>query len=50
METEIIIGINTLLDTISIALREGRRGIFKEEFSRLLYNIATSPLNKGKRL
>ena len=43
-------GINTPLDIISIALQEGRRGRFKDEYSRLLYNIATLPLNKGKRL
>jgi hypothetical protein len=48
-ETGTSVGIDTPLDTMSIASREGRRGRFKDEFGRSLYDIATSPLDKGKR-
>jgi len=44
------VGIDIPLDIISIALQEGRRGRFKDKFGRLLYDVATLPLNKGKRL
>jgi hypothetical protein len=48
-ETESAMGIDTPLDTMSIASRDGRRGMFQSKLSRRLYDIATSPLDKGKR-
>jgi hypothetical protein len=49
METKSVIGIETLLDTVSIALRDGSRGTFQGELSRRWYASATLLLDKGKR-
>jgi len=48
-ETESAVGISTPLDTVSIASRDGSRGTFQSKLGRRLYDIATSPLDKGKR-
>jgi hypothetical protein len=42
-------GIETPLDTVSIASRDGSRGTFQGKLSRRWYASATSPLDKGKR-
>ena len=50
VETNLIIGIKTLLDIVSITSRDSSRGTFSGKLSKRQYASATLPLNKGKRL